>query len=334
MSKISVIRASAGSGKTNSLISFFLELLIKEPTDYFKHILAVTFTNKATEEMKTRIIDELNILSSGEPSRLLDDLMKVSGFKEEHIRSKASVILQNILHNYSWLSVETIDTFFQRIIKAFTRELGIPGNYNIEIETRPVLQYAVDSLIDSLNDNQALLNWMLDFSENRIQEGKPWDFKNDLENLGGEVFKEEFSSGSDAIYKVIGDKEKLNDFRVSLYKITTGFENQLADYAQSCVEVLSGNGLDDSDFYQKGRGVGAYFRKLQGKIIERPNSYVIKMLDGSEYWPSGDSSNKELVIKLAEDSLLPKLVELLDYFESNFKKYNTSKLILKNISNV
>ncbi len=331
MSNIRLIRASAGSGKTKSLIDFFLELLFTETTDYFKHILAVTFTNKATEEMKGRIIHELNILATGKSSRHLDDLMQISNFKEEHLRSKASAILQNILHNYSWFSVETIDTFFQRIIKAFTRELGIPGNYNIEIETRQVLQYAVDSLIDSLNDNPTLLNWMMDFSENRILEGKSWDIKYDLQNLGSEVFKEEFSSESSSIFQAISNKEQLNSFRNNLYKTIANTEKKLAEFADSGIAIISDNGLDDSDFFQKGRGIGSYFRKLQSKTIERPNAFIDKLLDGPESWPSGDSSNKELVIQLANDKLLSLVKDLLAYLNENFKKYNSAKVILRNL---
>ncbi len=331
MSNIRIIRASAGSGKTNSLVSFFLELLITETTDYFKHILAVTFTNKATEEMKGRIIDELDILSKGEQSRQLDNLMKVSHFKEEHIRNKASVILQSILHNYSWFSVETIDTFFQRIIKAFTRELGIPGNYTIEIEVRPVLQYAVDSLIDSLQDNPSLLKWMMDFSEERILEGKSWDFKYDLLNLGREVFKEEFSSESNLIFQAVSNKEQLNTFRDSLYQTMSTVEKQIAGYADLAASIIRDKALDDSDFFQKGRGIGAYLKKLQSKSVEQPNSFVTKLLDGPEYWPSGSTLNKEIVTALASEKLLPILHDIMKFLDDHFHQYNTSKVILRNL---
>lgn len=331
MSNIRIIRASAGSGKTNSLIKFFLELLIAEPTDYFKHILAVTFTNKATAEMKVRILEELDRLATGKSSKQLGYLMEISKFKEEHIRNKASVILQNILHGYSWFSVETIDTFFQRIIRAFTRELNIPGNYAIEIETGPILQYAVDALVDSLHDNSSLLTWLMDFSEERIDEGRPWDFRSDLLKLGSEVFKEEFSYESDRIFQAVSDRKKLNDFRDSLYKIISSTETLLAGYADTGTSLISDHGLEDTDFFQKGRGVLAYFRKLQSRSPELPNSYVLRLLDGEENWPAKDSPNKVLVIQLAKEKLLPLLNEIMAVFNTHYRYYETAKTILKNL---
>ncbi len=331
MFTIRVIRASAGSGKTNSLIKFFLELLITEPTDYFKHILAVTFTNKATAEMKERILEELDRLATGKPSRQLGYLMEISKFKEEHIRNKASVILQNILHGYSWFSVETIDTFFQRIIRAFTRELNIPGNYTIEIETRPILQYAIDTLIDSLHINSSLLTWLMDFSEARIDEGRSWDFRFDLLKLGSEVFKEEFSFESNRIFQAVSDRKQLNDFRDSLYKIISSTETLLAGYADTGTSLISDHGLEDADFFQKGRGVTAYFRKLRTRSAEIPNSYVLRLLDGEENWPAKDSANKTLVIQLAREKLLPLLNEIMVVFNTHYRYYMTAKTILRNL---
>ena len=141
MNKLHVIKASAGSGKTHELTGFFLEILMGKNPGYFRGILAVTFPNKATEEMKRRIIEELNILHSGAPSHFMSRLVQSSGLTEEGIRRQAGVILSAILHEYSWFSIETIDAFFQQVIKAFTRELGMPGNYSVEMEVLLDLEF-------------------------------------------------------------------------------------------------------------------------------------------------------------------------------------------------
>jgi ATP-dependent exoDNAse (exonuclease V) beta subunit len=331
MPQLNIIRASAGSGKTHFLTGSFLELLIKEPTDYFKCVLAVTFTNKATEEMKGRLIEELDVLSKDEQSDYLDQLMKMSGFDESHIRNKASAILQNILHDYSWLSVETIDSFFQRIIRAFTRELAIPGNYNIEIETTPVLQYAIDSLIDGIEENSELLNWLIQFSEAMIDEGKPWDIRHELMNLGREIFKEDFSTSSHLIYEAVSDKVEFEKFRNGLNAFVAKIEKQTVEYGKRGVGLIAEHGFEISDFYQGSRGVGAYFKKLSEGQVAEPNSYVVKMLDGPEFWPSGNTNRKQDVINVASDDLLLLLLQAIEYIHGNILHYNTIKEILHNL---
>jgi len=133
MAKLKIIRASAGSGKTYTLTGDILNLLLSQPGhDYYRRILAVTFTNKATAEMKERILKELHTLASGKPSKHLGVICKTTKLDELSVRKKAEHILTSILHGYSWLRVETIDTFFQSVIRSFVRELNLSGYYNIE----------------------------------------------------------------------------------------------------------------------------------------------------------------------------------------------------------
>ena len=126
MAKLNIIRASAGSGKTYTLTEEYLKFALREP-DSFRHILAVTFTNKATAEMKNRIVGELYRLSGGQESKHLQPLIAALGITETELRARAGSVLQKILHAYSLFSVSTIDSFFQQIIRSFTREIGIQG---------------------------------------------------------------------------------------------------------------------------------------------------------------------------------------------------------------
>jgi ATP-dependent helicase/nuclease subunit A len=331
MPYLDIIRASAGSGKTHFLTGAFLNLLFQEPTDYFKGILAVTFTNKATAEMKSRMVKELHRLAGVKHSDYLKELIKITGFNEDHIRNKASAILHNILHDYSWFSIETIDSFFQRIIRGFTRELAIPGNYNIEITTMPILQYAVDQLIDSLEENTELLNWLVSFSEARIEEGRAWDVRRELIQLGREIFKEAFAIESVQIYEAIADKEKLNNYKSHLYSIKATMEKRLGELGKQGVEIMNEGGFQDFDFYQGTRGVGPYFKKLAGSQVILPNSYVLKLLEGPEYWPSGKSEKKKDIEDSASKYLLPLLEEVIQYTNNNYIHYNTATEILKNL---
>ena len=130
---LTIYRASAGAGKTHKLTGEYLKLLFSQPGAY-RRILAVTFTNKATDEMKSRIIHELYQLAAGKPSDYLQLLTSCYPTGEAALRKQAKQLLTSILNDYSAFSVSTIDRFFQQTMRAFTREIGLQGGYNIEMD--------------------------------------------------------------------------------------------------------------------------------------------------------------------------------------------------------
>ena len=138
-----ILNASAGSGKTYQLAYKYVRDVIDQPGLY-RHILAVTFTNKATEEMKSRILKEIHLLASGGESSYLENLCRELDMDAATVRRRAAEVRSKILHDYSRFTVLTIDTFFQRILRAFIKELGIDLNYNVEIETASVLTKSAD----------------------------------------------------------------------------------------------------------------------------------------------------------------------------------------------
>jgi len=140
MSKFKIYKASAGSGKTYSLVYEYIKILIENPNEY-KHILAVTFTNDATEEMKTRVLNQLKQLSTDpEKSPYLDQLEKDTGAEPFHIGKRAAEALGNILHDYSNFNISTIDTFFQKILRAFAKDIGISAAYNLHLDEDSAIQ--------------------------------------------------------------------------------------------------------------------------------------------------------------------------------------------------
>ena len=170
MSKLVVYKASAGSGKTFRLAAEYLKLVLADPMAY-KKILAVTFTNKATGEMKARILGELHKLAKGEPSNLakqVSDEMKLSlGILSERARN----VLGLILHDYSRFSVSTIDSFVQRVVQSLLWEIGQEGNFDLELDEMPVLEKAVDDLLDSASENPEMLQWLYRMAQGRVSDG-------------------------------------------------------------------------------------------------------------------------------------------------------------------
>ena len=146
---LTIYRASAGAGKTHKLTGEYLKLLFSAPGAY-KRILAVTFTNKATEEMKSRILTELYHLASDAPSDYLAALTETYSLSDQQVRQKAKQILIALLHDYSAFNISTIDRFFQQITRAFTREIGLQGGYGIEMDEDLVLTEAIDGLVEDL----------------------------------------------------------------------------------------------------------------------------------------------------------------------------------------
>ena len=176
MAQLTIVRASAGSGKTFRLTLEYLSHLYNN-TDDFSHILAVTFTNKATEEMKSRIIRVLHELAMGRSSDYLQPLLIITNRSEKEIRLKSDIILKKILHNYSRFSVSTIDSFFQHIIRSFIREIGIQGGYRIEMDDDLILQKAIDNLFTRIEEDKALRNWLTEFTESKIEGSQSWNMK-------------------------------------------------------------------------------------------------------------------------------------------------------------
>ena len=191
MSQLNVYKASAGSGKTFRLAIEYMKLALTNDNNY-RHILAVTFTNKATAEMKSRIIGELYRLSRGEETAYLKILTKELDWQPMMVERQAQLVLKRILHDYSRFSISTIDSFFQRVIKAFNRELGINAAYNVELDEKSILEEAADRLIQSVEDDPKLLEWLDTFASDKMREGKGWNLKKDIIRLGGEIYNETF----------------------------------------------------------------------------------------------------------------------------------------------
>lgn len=168
---IKILKASAGSGKTYTLAKEYIKLLLESEDPYaYRHILAVTFTNKATDEMKQRILKELDVLASS-PARspYIDDLKTELGKSESVLSSMSGRVLCNILNDYGAFSVSTIDKFFQRTLKAFSREIGQFASYQVELDKESLVKESVDRILDSLTeDKKELLDWLTDSVKDQL----------------------------------------------------------------------------------------------------------------------------------------------------------------------
>lgn len=180
-----IYNASAGSGKTYTLTKEYLKILLKSPhNDSYKKILAITFTNKAVEEMKNRIVNSLFEFSKEQTAdkslSLLQDLSKETGLSIATIKDKSKAIIKDIIHNYSAFGISTIDKFTHKIIRTFAQDLELPSNFEIALDTDALLQEAVDSVIDKVGEDEKLTQFILEFTRNKTDDDKNWDISREL----------------------------------------------------------------------------------------------------------------------------------------------------------
>ncbi|MCW1734382.1 UvrD-helicase domain-containing protein [Anaerorudis cellulosivorans] len=289
--QLQLIKASAGSGKTHRLTAEYLRLLFASPYHY-RHILAVTFTNKATDEMKSRIVEELHQLSAGGESDYRSILMEDFSLSEMQVDRQAKEILESMLHDYSGFSVSTIDRFFQQIMRAFTREMGLNGGYNIEVDEEVFLSEIIDMMIFELDkpENSELAGWLLAFMQDKIQQNKSWSIKKDIQELASQLFNEKYRLFSQSDRERIHDKKYLDAYRLKLIKIVRAFENELKAIGERGVNLMSRSGLHHSDFKGGKNSPFLHFVKWANGEVKEPTATFINLADNPENWTTKNTS--------------------------------------------
>lgn len=291
---LTVYRASAGSGKTHLLTGTYLRMLFSENTTY-ENILAVTFTNKATDEMKQRIIEQLYVLSiNPTESDYLKTLIDQFKLSEDSISQKARKILIEILHSFSSFNVSTIDRFFQQTTRSFTREIGLSGGYEIELDSTKVLGEAIDRMLSSLEqtENQTILNWLIMFANDRIENGKDWNSKKELLTLSKEILKEDYKRNSERIQEFTQDKTSLIGFIQELKQLKEEFEQELKEVVDKGVELIKSHDLNASDFSGGSRSSFNSFEKWRNGDTSAPTNTFRKLVDEVENWYTKKSNTQ------------------------------------------
>lgn len=223
-SSLTVYKASAGSGKTFTLAIQYIKTLIEqESRRAYSHILAVTFTNKATAEMKDRILQQLYGIWKGLPSsaNYLESLQKelrADGIElpEEEIRSRAGSALCHILHDYNRFRVETIDSFFQSVLKNLAHELSLTANLKVDLNDKEVLHAAVDHIMERLHLTPTILNWILEYVNDRISNNERWDIAREVKSFAAWIFKEAYLAREHEMREVLRENKRIGELRTAL----------------------------------------------------------------------------------------------------------------------
>jgi len=246
MAAINIYSASAGSGKTFTLVKEYLKILFAHAANTnfhaFRYVLAITFTNKATEEMKQRIIGTLKDIAAGQPSVLLDALKKELPDIEDHA-TLADKLLIRMLHDFSNFNIQTIDSFFQDIIRSFARELDLPLNFEIELDTSKGLEYAADEVIAAIGFDEEVTTWLEAYALSLMKQDKNWNFRQHLLKISREVFDDriDLAALSEQAAAIPGIKNELN-------KIIRSVEQQASQSAAEVLQLIEKSDVPEDAF--------------------------------------------------------------------------------------
>jgi ATP-dependent helicase/nuclease subunit A len=328
-----IYRSSAGSGKTRTLAKEYIKLALRWQPHYYRHILAVTFANKATQEMKERILLYLDEFARGVENNLSKELKEELSFDDRKLKEKSREVLFSILHHYSQFSISTIDSFFQRVIRSFTREAGLLGNFRLEVDNDLVMDEVVGELMDELGPgNKQLTDWVVRFSRDRLTEGENWNIVYALKSFSQEIFKEQFKAVEDGILKPDENRDVYQQILNTLNKEIAVFENFMKAKAQKALDCMAKNGVTVDDFSYKDQGTAyKYFQEFaKGRYFSAYGSRIQSALSSSADWPAKKGYNYQKLKDLAEQELMTLLREMVDYDAKHYTQYKSAVEVLKN----
>ncbi|WP_439883081.1 UvrD-helicase domain-containing protein [Pontibacter sp. MBLB2868] len=341
-----IYSSSAGSGKTYHLTKEYLKLALHTSNpDYYRSVLAITFTNDAAAEMKERILAALrNFNDESLPEKekaksevLLDTITKElqAEYPEEmldkvEVRQRAANLFRQILYNYSDFSVSTIDSFVNKIVQAFTRELNIPHNFEVDLDSNALLTTAVSLLLDKITDSKDdLLSQTLEhYALEKAREGKSWTMlPDDLMDFARNLLNEQ-------VYEAITDLQKLSleDFKLvreQLFEAKQQIEEAVQEPGNQAMQLIANADLSPADFYQSTRGIWSYFNKWTQKDIDLNygNSNAQKTIE-EEKWYGGKAS---AFTKSQIDGIRQQLTDLYFHIESIKEQFAGTYTLIQQI---
>ena len=319
-----IYRSSAGSGKTYTLAKTYLKLALHSP-HAFKRILGVTFTNKATAEMKQRILLFLDDLSAGRNDALANDLAMELNIPVENLAVRARDLRSRILHNYHQFAIVTIDSFFHQVIRSFAREIGLQGSFSLNLDTKTVLETITNQMLEKLGEakNKRLLQWLTRFAEMKMNEGETWDFRKDSLKLAGQLFSDEFKPHSQEVLALEKENGFFERYIKDLDTIIASFEALIKKTAGESIEKLAAKGLDPTELKGKSTGVAMLFVKMAQGILN-PTETQLAAYDDQEKWLNKGDHKDTARFELITQFVIPLYRQLLDVYNQGFTHYQSA----------
>lgn len=321
----SIYDASAGSGKTYTLVREYLKIILSSPKDdAYRNILAITFTNKAVHEMKSRIVGSLSEFTKEEPSAkamdLMEDLSRETGLSVIKIKTKSKSIIKHLIHNYAAFDISTIDKFTHKVIRAFAHDLNLPMTFEVTLDTENLLIEAVDAIIAQAGQDETLTKLLIDFTMEKTDDDKSWDVSREIMETARLVLNEnnrnEISHFHDkSIEEFIAVKKKMSI-------LCTGLEKENSELACEALSLLDKNGINLKSFSR-----GTFPNHLE---CIRDGKFNPKNKTFHEF--EDIAINKTATDRALIENSIPQLLLILSKAYKNFEKRDFYKAFLKNIT--
>lgn len=326
-----VYRASAGSGKTYTLALKYISLALKSGSKGFTHVLAVTFTNKATGEMKDRILEKLYGLSRGLDADFLKDVKKITDLSEQEIQRKSTEMLCYIMNDFDHFRVETIDSFFQSLLTNLAFELGLTRGFKVDLDDKRVISIAVERILRRIDQEEknGLRRIVKESLIRSLEDGKSWDIAKDLKAFAGKnLFKSEYVNNEKNITDLLnnGDLRKIKE---SIFKLWSVLKEE-KEKALQFVEQWANDAEGDSSWKSVStiKTFCGYVRKNKGTLT----STVKKAAEDKDALLKNPGCDEALDVKAQQVSdYLEKLVDFYDNGERYGRPYNTCQLAVENL---
>ncbi len=321
----SIYDASAGSGKTYTLVKEYLKIiLLSKKQDAYRNILAITFTNKAVHEMKSRVVESLSEFAKENPSEKALNLMQVisseTGLRLFDIKEKAKSIIKNLIHNYAAFDISTIDKFTHKVIRAFAHDLNLPITFDVSLDTENLLTEVVDAIIAQAGEDETLTNLLVNFTMEKTDDDKSWDVSREIMETGklilNENNREEISHfNNKSIAEFVEIKNKLIEFCKEI-------EVETIAQATDALLLIDKNGIDIKSFSR-----GTFPNHLESIRNANFNPKNKMFCEFDDIQINSKASDKSII-----ESIIPELLTILKSIYTKFEKKNFYEAFLKNIT--
>ncbi|MDR7209651.1 UvrD-helicase domain-containing protein [Flavobacterium piscis] len=321
----SIYDASAGSGKTYTLVKEYLKIILSSPkNDAYRNILAITFTNKAVHEMKSRIVGSLSEFTKEEPSEkaidLMEDLSRETGLSIIKIKTKSQNIIKHLIHNYAAFDISTIDKFTHKVIRAFAHDLNLPMTFEVTLDTENLLIEAVDAIIAQAGQDETLTKLLVDFTMEKTDDDKSWDISREILETGRLVLNE--NNRNEILHFHDKSIQEFVEIKKKMLVLCKDLESENEQSALEAIALIDKNGIDLKSFSR-----ATFPNHLEsirdGKFNPRNKTFHV----------SDDIAiNKTAKDKSLIEGIIPELLQILDRIYKNFEKRDFYRAFLKNIT--
>ena len=328
-----IYSASAGSGKTYTLALQYIILCFQceRKTDFpFKHILAITFTNKAANELKSRVLDFMATLAqwSGpthSDEHLLSEVMKQTGLNAREVKEQALIQYERMIYNYGDIHVSTIDKFVLSILRSFSKELGLSSDFNVQLDQREIIVMVRDAILNQIGTDERLTNRLVSFALSKGEDGRSWDIKADLDGYLTELLKEDGQIAMESIKPI--SKEVVSQFCLEMESEYKAALLRLQELQQKGTALIDSKHIDRAWFNRGKSGFINLFARDFLKDARGSTEGQRKTYLDEEKWTSKNGKPHQAEI----DDVMPTLTPWLEEINDSMPEFRRLSVLKPNL---